>query len=82
MVMSPQCNMQNRVSFQTHSISIHFCIYKIVFLILKTISEPFSAQPVNSWDPIMGAIGGPCNGHLEVSHVTLHYGEVEKRGQK
>ena len=67
--MSSQCSMQNKVIFQTHSISIHFCVF--VFLIHKTIAKHFSAQPVNSCDSIMGAIGGPCNGHLEVSHVTL-----------
>ena len=41
------------------------------FNMKKWLSNPFSAQPVNSWDSIMGAIGGPCSGHLEVSHVTL-----------
>ena len=33
--------------------------------------KPKHDQPVNSWDSIMGATGGPCNGHLVLSHVIL-----------
>ena len=33
--------------------------------------KPKRDQPVNSWDSIMGAIDGPCNGHLALSHVRL-----------
>ena len=31
----------------------------------------FSAEPVNSCESIMGANGGPCSGHLSLSHVAL-----------
>ena len=33
--------------------------------------KPKHDQPVNNWDSIMGAIGGPCNGHLALSQVRL-----------
>ena len=33
--------------------------------------KPKHVQPVNSWDSIMGAISGPCSGHLALSHVRL-----------
>ena len=33
--------------------------------------KPKHDQPVNSWYSIMGAIGGPCNGHLVVSQTRL-----------
>ena len=33
--------------------------------------KPKHDQPVNSCDSIMGAIGGPCNGHLVLSQVRL-----------
>ena len=41
---------------------------------LQEICNYFSDQydqPVNDWDSITGAIGGPCNGHLSLSQVRL-----------
>ena len=35
------------------------------------ILKSFFAEPVISCDSIMGAIGGPCSGHLSLSQVAL-----------
>ena len=44
------------------NIIIHICLLDLTF---------FFAEPVNSCDSIMGAIGGPFSGHLSLSHVAL-----------
>ena len=40
---------------------IHICLLDLTY---------FFAEPVIC-DSIMGAIGGPCSGHLSLSHVAL-----------
>ena len=50
---------------------VHLCQTESVFLIHTTILNYFFAEPVNSCNSIMGANGGPCSGHLSVSHVAL-----------
>ena len=68
-------NVSKRGSvFQTQSMPI-LCLvqiqYTYVFLMHKTILNYFFAEPVNSCNSIMGAIGGPCSGHLSLSQVAL-----------
>ena len=65
---------QKRVAFSnsinTNSVFGSNIVHIYVLLIHKTILNYFFAEPVIC-DPIMGAIGGPCSGHLSVSHVAL-----------
>ena len=37
----------------------------------ERVVKYFSAEPVNIRESIMGAIGGPCNGHLSLSQEAL-----------
>ena len=43
---------------------------KIIHICLLDLTS-FFAEPVISCDSIMGAIGGPCSGHLSISQVAL-----------
>ena len=47
-----------------------------VFLKHKTILKSFFAEPVKSCTCVMGAIGGPCSGHLSLSQVALMEGSA------
>ena len=47
-----------------------------VFLTHKTILKSFFAEPVKSCTSVMGAIGGPCSGHLSISQVALMEGSA------
>ena len=48
-----------------------FCVWFKYNASMSSISNYFFAEPVNSCNSIMGANGGPCSGHLSVSHVAL-----------
>ena len=40
-------------------------------IILCLLDTQNNIKPVNSCNSIMGAIGGPCSGHLSLSQVAL-----------
>ena len=60
---------------QYNSINTNSAIFLGLILSLlnvhKRVVKYFSAKPVNSCESIMGANGGPCSGHLSLSHVAL-----------
>ena len=47
-----------------------FCSNIIIHICLLDLTSVF-VEPVINCDSIMGAIGGPCSGHLSLSHVAL-----------
>ena len=54
-----------------YQVCVWFKYNTSVFLIHKTILKSFFAEPVISCDSIMGAIDGPCSGHLSLWQVAL-----------